>query len=372
MASQTYIHELPDWPALTWSQDALVKPLAALRHQQGRLIGRMESLGFDLRQQAVLRTLTEDVLKTSEIEGEELDAEQVRSSIARRLGLDIAGLKQPDREVEGIVEMMLDATGHYSRALTAERLFAWHASLFPTGRSGMRRIHVGAWRDDATGPMQAVSGPIGHERVHFEAPAANRLDREMAMFLDWFNASATTDNVSKAALAHLWFVTIHPLDDGNGRVARAIADMLLARSEKTAQRFYSMSAQIRRERADYYETLKRTQTSTLDVTRWMLWFFGCLGRAIDGAQDMLEAVLTKARFWESVRTVPLNERQRKMLDHLLEGFRGNLTTSKWAKIAKCSQDTALRDINGLVERGILRRSKAGGRSTSYEIARRLA
>ncbi len=368
MASPTYIHELPEWPGLTWSQEALAEPLAALRHQQGRLIGRMESLGFDLRQQAVLRTLTEDVLKTSEIEGEELDPEQVRSSIARRLGMDIAGLKHPDREVEGIVEMMLDATRYYSRSLTAERLFAWHASLFPTGRSGMRRIQVGAWRDDATSPMQVVSGPIGRERVHFEAPAADRLDREMAMFMDWFNASAATDDVSKAALAHLWFVTIHPLDDGNGRVARALADMLLARSEQTAQRFYSMSAQIRQERADYYEILKRTQTSTLDVTRWMLWFFGCLGRAIDRTQDMLEAVLAKARFWESIRTVPLNERQRKMLGRLLEGFQGNLTTSKWAKIAKCSQDTALRDITGLVERGILKRSEAGGRSTSYEIA----
>ena len=328
----------------------------------------MESLGFDLRQQAVLRTLTEDVVKTSEIEGEQLDAEQVRSSIARRLGMDVAGIKQPDREVEGIVEMMLDATRHYDQALTAERVFAWHASLFPAGRSGMRRIRVGAWRDDATGPMQVVSGPIGRERVHFEAPPADRLDREMSVFLDWFNAATQTDEVLKAALAHLWFVTIHPLDDGNGRVARALADMQLARSEKTPQRFYSMSAQIRQERASYYEILELGQKSTLDITPWMQWFVACLGRAIDGAQQTLAAVLHKVRFWESVRSVPLNERQRMILNRLLDGFEGKLTTSKWAKITKCSQDTALRDVTDLLERGVLIRGEAGGRSTSYRLA----
>ena len=332
----------------------------------------MESLGFDLRQQAVLRTLTEDVVKTSEIEGEKLDAEQVRSSIARRLGLDAAGLRQPDSEVEGVVEMMLDATRHYDQPLTAERLFAWHASLFPTGRSGMRRIRAGAWRDDATGPMQVVSGPIGRERVHFEAPAAGRLDHETSVFLDWFNATTETDDVLKAALAHLWFVTMHPLDDGNGRVARALADMLLARSEQSPQRFYSMSAQIRQERADYYRVLERTQKGTLDITLWMQWFLRCLGRAIEGAQETLAAVINKARFWESVRTVPLNERQRMMLNRLLDGFEGKLTTSKWARIAKCSQDTALRDISGLLGYEILERGAAGGRSTSYEIARRFA
>ncbi len=255
-------------------------PLAAVRHQQGRLTGRMESLGFDLRQEAVLRTLTGDVVKTSEIEGEKLDAEQVRSSIGRRLGIDVGELRHPDREVEGVVEMMFDATRHYDRPLTSERLHAWHASLFPTGRSGMRRIRVGAWRDDATGPMQVVSGHIGRERVHFEAPAANRLDHEMSVFLDWFNAPAAADEVLRASLAHLWFVSIHPLDDGNGRVARALADMLLARSEQ------------------------RTQRCGLDVTPWMQWFLDCLGRAIDGAQDTLAAVLKKACFWESVRTVP--------------------------------------------------------------------
>ena len=372
MSAPTYIHELPNWPRFTWNQGEVSRSLSAVRHQQGRLIGRMESLGLDLRQQAVLRTLTEEVVKTSEIEGEKLDAEQVRSSIARRLGLDAAGLRQPDREIEGIVEMMLDATRHYDQPLTAERLFAWHASLFPTGRSGMRRIRAGAWRDDTTGPMQVVSGPIGRERVHFEALAASRLDHEISVFLDWFNAPAETDNVLKAALAHLWFVTMHPLDDGNGRVARAIADMLLARSEQSSQRFYSMSAQIRHERADYYKVLERTQKDTLDVTLWMQWFLRCLGRAIEGAQETLATVIRKARFWETVRTVPLNERQRMILNRLLDGFEGKLTTSKWARIAKCSQDTALRDISGLLTHDILARGDAGGRSTSYEIARRFA
>ncbi len=367
MASRTYIYELPDWPQFIWDQKSLAQPLAAVRHQQGRLIGRMESLGFDLRQQAVLRTLTEDVVKSSEIEGETLDAEQVRSSIARRLCMDVGGLKQGDREVEGVVEMMLDATRHYDQPLTAERLLAWHASLFPTGRSGMRRIKAGAWRDDAKGPMQVVSGPIGRERVHFEAPAAKRLDREMAALLAWFNAPAETDEVLKAGLAHLWFVTIHPLDDGNGRVARALADILLARSEQSPQRFYSMSAQIRQDRAAYYEILERTQKGALDVSAWMRWFLQCLGRAIDGAQETLGTVLSKARFWESIRALPLNERQRMMLNRLLDGFEGKLTTSKWAKLAKCSQDTALRDIADLVEGGILVRSKAAGRSTSYRL-----
>ncbi len=330
----------------------------------------MEALGFHLRQEAVLQTLTEDVVKSSEIEGEKLDASQVRSSIARRLGMDVGGTEAADRHIEGVVEMMLDATRHYDQPLTAERLFAWHASLFPTGRSGMRKIRVGAWRDDSTGPMQVVSGPIGRERVHFEAPAAARLEREMQAFLDWFNedgAGADTDAVLKAGLAHLWFVTIHPFDDGNGRVARAVADLALARSEHSAQRFYSMSAQIRHERAAYYDMLEQTQKGTLDITPWMEWFLACLGRAIDGAQTTLAAVLAKARFWQAFGTVPINERQRLMLNRLTESFEGTLTTSKWAKIAKCSSDTALRDILELVERGILVRNPGGGRSTSYAV-----
>jgi Fic family protein len=365
-----YIHELPDWPRFGWSRERLVEPLASVRHRQGRLIGRMEALGFGLRQEAVLKTLTADVLTSSAIEGEKLDAEQVRSSLARRLGIDIGALKPADRNVEGIVEMMLDATRHYDQPLTAERLFAWHASVFSTGRSGMSRIRVGTWRDDSTGPMEVVSGPVGRERVHFEAPPAARMGREMQSFLEWFNADAGMDPALKAGLAHLWFVTIHPFDDGNGRIARAIADMALARSESSPQRFYSMSAQIREERAAYYGILERTQKGTMDVTAWLEWFLGCLGRAIDGAQAILGAVLAKARFWESVRGVSLNERQTLILNRLLDGFEGKLTTSKYAKLAKCSQDTALRDIEPLVERGILIRNPEGGRSTSYELASR--
>jgi len=328
----------------------------------------MEALGFDLRQEAVLQTLTSDVIKSSEIEGENLDAAQVRSSIARRLGMDIGALKPADRHVEGVVEMMLDATRHYDQPLTNERLFAWHAALFPTSRSGMRKIKVGAWRDDSSGPMQVISGPIGRERVHFEAVPSRKLADEMLTFLDWFNRRTEIDEVLKAALAHLWFVTIHPFDDGNGRVARAIADMTLARSEKSPQRFYSMSTQIRQERNDYYDILQRTQEGNLDVTVWMEWFLVCLGRAIDGARTILAGVLTKARFWEQLKGVALNERQTLVLNRLLDGFEGKLTTSKYAKLAKCSHDTALRDILPLVERGILIRAPEGGRSTSYSLA----
>jgi Fic family protein len=362
-----YIHGQPDWPKFRWNRVAVSKRLADVRHQQGRLLGRMEGLGFKLQQEAVLQTLTEDVLKSSEIEGEKLDAEQVRSSVARRLGMDIGGLKPADRHVEGIVEMMLDATRHYDQPLTTERLFSWQASLFPTGRSGMTRIKVGAWREDGRGPMQVVSGPVGRERVHFEAPAAAGLDRDMQKFLEWFNADTVIDPVLKAGQAHLWFVTIHPFDDGNGRIARAIADLALARSEQSPQRFYSMSAQIQQERVAYYQILERTQQGTLDITPWMNWFLECLGRAIGGAQVTLGAVLSQARFWDAIRDVPVNERQRLVLNRLLEGFEGKLTTSKWAKLAKCSQDTALRDILQLVDRAILVRNPEGGRSTSYAI-----
>ena len=363
-----YIHNRPDWPRFYWNRESLAERLAVVRHEQGRLLGRMEALGFKLRQEAVFKTLTEDVLKSSEIEGEQLDAEQVRSSIARRLGMDIGGLKPVDRNVEGVVEMMLDATGHYEQPLTAERLFGWHASLFATGRSGMRRIRVGARRDDSSGPMRVVSGAVGRERVHFEAPAAGRLDREMEVFLDWFNEKTESDWVIKAGLAHLWFVTIHPFDDGNGRIARAIADMALARSEQSTQRFYSMSAQIRQEYATYYDILENTQKGEMDITPWMDWFLGCLGRAIDGAQGILGTILFKARFWEAIGDFPLNERQRRVLNRLLDGFDGKLTTRKWAKLAKCSHDTALRDIAALVEGGILVRNPEGGRSTSYGLA----
>jgi len=363
-----YIHELRDWPRFHWSTDKLAEPLASVRHRQGRLIGHMEALGFNLQQEAVLETLTADVLKSSEIEGEKLDAEQVRSSIARRLGMDIGALRPADRHVEGAVEMMLDATRHYKQPLTAERLFAWHASLFPTGRSGMTQIRAGAWRDDSTGPMQVVSGPMGKERVHFEAPKADRLVGEMGSFLNSFEGNDPIDPVLKAGLAHLWFVTIHPFDDGNGRIARVIADMALARSENSPQRFYSLSAQIRQERNAYYDVLEQTQKGTMDVTPWMEWFLGCLGRAIDAAQVTLRSVLDKARFWDRIRGIQLNDRQRLVINRLLDGFEGKLTTSKYASLAKCSQDTAHRDILDLVDHGVLVRNPEGGRSTSYSLA----
>ncbi len=362
-----FIHDLRDWPRFKWDRDRLAEPLAAVRLRQGRLIGHMEALGFPLRTEAVLQTLTSDVLKSSEIEGERLDAEQVRSSIARKLGVDIGALKPADRSVEGVVEMMLDATRQYDHPLTASRLFGWQASLFPTGHSGLRKIKTGRWRDDGTGPMQVVSGPLHREKVHFEAPAAGRLPEETRAFLRWFNANTHGDAVMKAALAHLWFVTLHPFDDGNGRIARAIADMALARSEGSPQRFYSMSAQIRQERSAYYDILERTQRGTMDVTPWMDWFLGCLGRAIDGAQTALQGVLAKARFWETFATTPLNDRQRKVVNRLLDGFEGKLTTSKYAKLTNCSQDTALRDILSLVDRGMLIRGDSGGRSTSYTL-----
>jgi Fic family protein len=363
-----YIHEPKGWPQFHWSIDKLAEPLASVRHRQGRLIGHMEALGFNLQQEAVLQTLTADVLKSSEIEGEKLDAEQVRSSIARRLGMDIGALKPADPNVEGVVEMMVDAARHYDQPLTAERLFGWHASLFPTGRSGMTKISAGAWRDESSGPMQVVSGPLGKERVHFEAPKAGRLAGEMKPFLAWFEGHDPIDSVLKAGLAHLWFVTIHPFDDGNGRIARAIADMALARSENSPQRFYSMSAQIRQEHNAYYDILEATQKGTMDVTPWMEWFLGCLGRAIDGAQVTLSAVLGKARFWERIKAVQLNDRQRLVISRLLDGFEGKLTTSKYAAMAKCSQDTAHRDIRALVEHAVLIQNPEGGRSTSYSLA----
>jgi Fic family protein len=361
----TYIHELADWPRFRWDGDLLSDSLASVRHRQGHLAGNMEALGFDLRQEAVLETLTVDVVKTSDIEGEKLDVGQVRSSIARRLGIDIGAVHPADRHVEGIVEMTLDATRSNDQPLSGERLLTWHSSLFPYGRSGMAIIKAGAWRDDAAGPMEVVSGAVGKERVHYQAPAADRLNREMQRFLDWFNAGPAMDAVLKAGLAHLWFVTVHPFDDGNGRIARAIADMALARSENTPQRFYSMSAQIRRERGAYYDILEKTQTGPLDITPWMLWFLACLGRAIDGAQTTLGAVLAKARFWERIQGVRLNQRQRLILNRLLDGFEGKLTTSKYARLAKCSPDTALRDILQLIDNGILIRNPEGGRSTSY-------
>lgn len=362
-----YLYDRPDWPRFHWNQEALTNLLAAVRYRQGYLLGRMAALGSDLRQEAALRTLTEDVLKTSDIEGETQDPEQVRSSLARHLGIDVGGLGHADRNADGIVRIMLDVTGRYDAPLTAERLQEWHALLLPDGRHGPRRVPARVWRDDRTGPMQVISGLAGRERVHFEAPPAGRLQREMTRFIEWFNESDELDGLLKAGLAHLWFVTIHPLDDGNGRIARAIADMALARSEESPQRFYSMSSQIRKERTDYYRILEATQQGAMDVSVWMYWFLNCLNRAIDGAETTLDAVLDKARFWKRIAGFSLNGRQRDVLTRLLDGFKGELTTSKWAKLAKCSQDTALRDIKELVEHGILLRNPGGGRSTSYSL-----
>jgi len=361
-----YIWERSDWPDLRWDAHALSSVLAEVSREQGRLLGKMEGLGFELRSEAHLRALTEEVVRSSEIEGERLEREQVRSSIARRLGMDIGGLAAPDRYVDGVVEMMLDATGNYARPLTAERLFGWHAALFPTGHSGLRKITVGGWRDDAGGPMQVVSGASGRETVHYEAPPAPRVAAEMDRFLHWFEGVKAGDALL-AGQAHLWFVTIHPFDDGNGRIARAIADMALARSEGTGQRYYSMSRQIAHERRDYYAILERTQRADLDITVWQRWFLECLQRSIAGARDTLAAVLSKARFWERFAKEPLNERQIKVLNRLLDDFEGKLTSSKWAKIAKCSQDTAYRDITDLIARGALRKDPGGGRSTSYSL-----
>jgi Fic family protein len=362
-----YVHELEEWPKFCWQDQALAASLAHVRHRQGRLIGRMEALGFKLRAEAVLDTLTEDVVKSSDIEGEQLDKDQVRSSIARRLGMDVAGLIPAERNVEGVVEMMLDATQNYSQSLTQERLFGWHASLFPTGRSGMTKITVGYWRSATTGPMQVVSGAIGSEKVHFEAPSADRLSNEMTQFLAWLQSEKDIDPVIAAGIAHLWFVTIHPFEDGNGRIARAIADLALARSENSAQRFYSMSSQIRVERNRYYDMLEQTQKGSLDITPWLQWFLDCLDRAFDKADETLISVMAKAHFWDAIKGKPLNTRQQLVINRLLDGFDGRLTSSKWAKLAKCSQDTAARDIEDLVRKGMLQRSVAGGRSTSYDI-----
>lgn len=365
--NKLYIWQQSDWPHWRYDVQRLASLLAQVHHAQGYLLGRMSDMGLALRDRAILQVLTEDVLKTSEIEGDRLNPDTVRSSIARRLGVDVGALAPSDRHVDGVVDMVLDATGNFNQPLTAKRLFGWHAALFPTGYSGLAEIGTGEWRDDASGSMQVVSGPVGRQRVHYMAPPAHLLEAEMSDFLLWFNLHQEPDPVVKAGLAHLWFVTIHPFDDGNGRIARAVGDMALARAEQSAQRFYSLSAQIQRERKDYYDMLERTQKGTLDVTDWLEWFLGCLLRAMQGAEAMLSAVLTKARFWQRRAGTPLNERQVKLINRLLDDFEGKLTSSKWAAIAKCSPDTALRDITELIASGVLMKSDAGGRSTSYEL-----
>ena len=364
-----YIHQFTAWPNFTWKQKELADALMKFHQLQGRLIGRMENLGFKLQSEAKLAILTTEVLKSSEIEGEVLNAEQVRSSIAKKLGLDIGGLIPVDRNVDGVVEMMLNATQKFNDALTDERLFGWHSLLFPSGRSGMNKIVVGAWRNNAKDdPMQVVSGAMGKEKVHFVAPDAKLLKKEMKNFLTWFNKEKNTDPVIKAAVAHLWFVTVHPFDDGNGRLARAIADMQLARADGTAQRFYSMSAQIRKQRNEYYNLLEKTQKGSLDITPWLQWFLNCLNKALAASNETLENVFRKAKFWEQHATTQLNTRQVLMLNKMLNGFDGKLNTSKWAKVAKVSADTALRDIQDLTTKNILVKEAAGGRSTNYLLA----
>lgn len=363
-----YLWQLPDWPQWRYDAAALAGPLAQVHRAQGHLMGRMAGLGLAERKQATLQVLTQEVIKTSEIEGERLNLDTVRSSIARRLGLDIGALAAADRHVEGVVDMVLDATGHFDIPLADERLFGWHAALFPTGFSGLTRIHTGAWRDDATGPMQVVSGPPRRQKVHYQAPPADTLPAQTDAFLQWFNATDTAgDPLIKAGLAHLWLVTLHPFDNGNGRISRAVGDMALARAEGTDQRFYSLSAQTQRERKHYYDQLEATQKSTMDVTGWLAWFLGCLLRAVQGADETLGAVLDKARSWQRRADTPMNERQIKMVNRLLDGFEGKLTTTKWAAIAKCSADTALRDISDLLAKEILRKLDGGGRSTGYAL-----
>ncbi|CDI03492.1 Filamentation induced by cAMP protein Fic [Candidatus Competibacter denitrificans Run_A_D11] len=358
----TYIHELPDWPHFRWDEKRLAAQVAAVRHRQGRILGTLEGLGITLREEAILKTLTEEVIKSSEIEGEILDREQVRSSLARRLGIDIGALKPEDRRIEGIVDMILDATQNYRQPLTAKRLCGWHAAFFPTGYSGLYQITVGRWRTEESGPIRVVSGPIGRERTHFEAPEATRLEVEMATFLEWIEdktIDSRVDPVLRAAIAHLWFVTLHPLEDGNGRIGRAIIDMMLARSEESGSRFYSMSAQIRKERGKYYDALERAQKGDLEITGYLEWFLGCLERAFVGAETVLKEVLRKARFWKQHSGEAFNARQRAILNRLMDGFEGKLTSSKWAKIAKCSQDTASRDIEDLIKKHILRSYAVG-------------
>jgi Fic family protein len=359
-----YIYEHQNWIDFSWNEKAINSLFGEVRLMQGKIIGQMNALGFSTKEEATLTALTLDVVKSSEIEGELLNYDQVRSSIARRLGLNTVGLVPSNRHIEGIVEMMLDATQHYAKPLTAKRIFGWHAALFPTGYSGPYKIEVGQYR---TGEMQIISGAIGKEKVHYEAVKPEFVKAEMDKFLEWFNAENGIDNVLKAAIAHFWFIIIHPFDDGNGRIARALTDQLLARAENSGERFYSMSSQILVERKRYYEILQKVQHSTNDITEWMLWFLECLKNAMLSTEETTKSIQQKAEFWKRNETTPINERQRLMLNKLFDGFEGKLKTSKWAKITKTSSDTALRDIKDLVEKGILKQTAEGGRSVSYDL-----
>lgn len=362
-----YLYNNQNWPIFEWNSEKLLPLLSYVRNRQGKLIGKMGALGFELRNEANLEILTQEIIKSTEIEGEFLDREQVRSSIARRLGLEISGLVYSERNVDGIVDLMIDATKNYDKELDKERLFSWHNALFPTGKSGIYQIIVGNWRDDSTGPMQVVSGALGKEKVHYQAPPAAQLENEMRIFFDWFNLEQNTDLVLKSAIAHLWFVTLHPFEDGNGRISRALSDMLLARSDEQSYRFYSMSTQIRKERNSYYDLLEKTQKSGLDITSWLEWFLKCLLHSIENSETLLEKIIYKHSFWLKHSRLNINDRQRIILNMLMDDFEGVLNTTKWAKIGKCSQDTALRDIQDLIEKGILIKSEQGGRSTNYEI-----
>src|SRR4030042_72932 len=362
-----YIYQQSGWPKFKWDSKSILLPHSNVRHLQGKLVGKMETLGFKLRNEAVLETLTTEVIKTSEIEGQILDLGQVRSSIARRLRIEVSGLVAADRNVDGVVDMMLDATPNYTMPLTTDRLFCWHSALFPSGRSGMYKIILGKWRDDSTGPMQVVSGALGKEKVHFEAPPSEEIRKEMKSFISWFNKEPDQDLILKSAISHLWFITIHPFEDGNGRIARALSEMLLTRSDETPQRFYSMSAQIRSERKDYYKILEKIQKGTLDITEWLVWYLKCIENALNSSDIILSKVLYKHKFWTKFASENLNNRQILLINKLLDNFTGQLTTSKWAKIAKCSQDTALRDIQALVNKKILQKNPSGGRSTTYTL-----
>ncbi|MBB3187419.1 Fic family protein [Microbacter margulisiae] len=362
-----YLYENKNWPTFEWNSDKLLPLLSLVRNKQGRLIGKMGALGFELRDQANLEILTLEIIKSTEIEGEILDPEQVRSSIARRLGLDVSGLVYSERNVDGVVEMLLDATRNFDKELDKDRLFSWHAALFSGGYNLMYKIITGNWRDDSTGPMQVMSGALGKEKVHYQAPPASQLENEMRIFFDWFNLEQNVDSVLKAAIAHLWFVTLHPFEDGNGRISRALSDMLLARSDEQSYRFYSMSTQIRKERSSYYDILEKTQKGSLDITSWLEWFLNCLLHSIESSEKLLEKVIYKHEFWLRNSKVTINDRQRKILNMIMNDFEGVLNTTKWAKIGKCSQDTALRDIQDLIGKGILAKTEQGGRSTNYEL-----
>ncbi|NHM14945.1 Fic family protein [Xiamenia xianingshaonis] len=360
-----YLHEHDNWTRFTWDDRAVAPLLSGVRFLQGRLLGRVSGLGFSLDAAIELDAVSGEVVASSRIEGVNLDAAKVRSSVARRLDLGSDGVPRDTRSVDGAVSILVDATQNCRDPLTFDRLASWHGALFPEGRSGLRKISVARYR---TGPICVASGPIGRERIHFQAPDPSLVPGLMDEFLQWIDSDGCEGLIS-AAIAHLWFLTIHPFDDGNGRIARTITEMLLARSDGSPRRFYSMARHILDHRSEYYERLERSQKASPDVTEWVLWFLGALKESLVSSDERIGAVLRRDGWWRSVDGIELNDRQRRMLQRLLDGFEGKLTTSKWAKMCKVSQDSALRDINDLIEKGVLvRDAAAGGRSTSYLLA----